>query len=141
MKEIKDCTEIVEKLIPLLRQRGFHKVRLTWHIKTQGLTILFSIKKNKNHPQKWYYTFGTGIDELCDRNITNTDQCQISQVFYRKHYGADWKPKEIMNALDYWVETYGNLRALNKAATLHRLPAGTPQKAIQYLLWVDLTKI
>ena len=138
---MRDIFEFTKTLAPLMKERGFKKVRSTWHKEFAGTTMLFSLVKSKPDYTVKEYCFGTAINELCDRNIVSIKQCHITQTFYSRRYGQEWPIEELMNAVDYWESRYCNLKALCVAARKNKLPPNTSLNTIKHLKWTDMSKL
>lgn len=130
--------ELIERLSPMLKEKGYKKVKQTWHKQNSDLIIVFNIQNSSYSKEDYYINLGIIIKELMDEHdgicITN---CQIQQrVPTTDTNGIILPPEILLNILNLWEQWYGNLHSLRIKAIEGKLPITSTGQAVSFLTTV-----
>lgn len=121
-------------MIPILKEMGYRKRRLTWFRQLNETTIVFNIQKSQYSCDTWYYQFGIGINSLAGEKINSISQCDIICRFDQSVSGKLLQADDLKWILLRWSEKYGSIDQLRSTAREGTLPQITTIRAKKYLL-------
>lgn len=132
--------DLIKSLTPLLKEKGYKKIRQTWRKPGPDLTIVFNIQNSYYDKEDFYINLGIVINKLMEEHegtcITN---CQIQQrVPTTDKNGTILSPEILLDILDLWEQWYGNLHSLRIKAIEGKLPLFSTGQAVSYLTTVAL---
>ena len=129
-----NADEIGQKLVPILKEQGFKKRKLTWYRHFDKITVVFNIQKSQYSSDTWFYNYGIGINYLFDKEINSIQQCDIIFRFDQVLDGKRLQAEDLNKILLYWIEKYGAVNKLKTLAREGKLPRMTTIRAKEYLL-------
>lgn len=135
-----ELDDIVKRISPKLKEKGYKKNRLTWHKVKNNLTVVFSIQKSQFSSEVWFYSFGVSLHEIADHNSQSINGCQIKYRVNHMVDGVHLLPENLIHLIGRWDALYGDMEQLKMCAVQGKLPGQCTISAVRYLTSVNLTR-
>lgn len=122
--------ELIDQIKPVLKEKGFKKHNKTWVLDNSETAVVLNIQDSQ-FGGEYYLNFGTYIKELGNVQIPSISACQIWN-----RINADFKtPMQVVDAIDLWIEWYGDLQKIHKKISENKMPKTTHQSVFRYFLF------
>lgn len=130
--------ELIAKLIPLLKEKGYKKKSSTWYKETPDLVILFHIQHSNYSQDEYSIILGIAIKAIKNNKGLSLTGDITHEISSKNEKGEFLSSETLIRILEFWEQQFGNLIELRKKAVEGKLPICSSGKAITFLTTVRL---
>lgn len=130
--------ELIDKLIPLLKEKGYKKKDHTWYKETADLVILFHIQHSYYSQTEYSIILGVAIKAINNNKGLSLNGDITHEISSKNEKGEFLSPEILVSVLEFWEQQFGDLTKLRKKAVEGNLPICSSGKAITFLTTVRL---
>ena len=131
---------LINDLRPLLKDRGYKKIRQNWYRDDDDLIIVFNIQNSYYDKDDYYINLGIIIKQIAaDGEGICLSNCHLQQRIDAKNDKGEFLTAEkYMRVLDLWEQWYGSLKNLRIRALEGKFPMICSAQAKTFLTMVRL---
>ncbi len=132
--------ELISALIPILKEKGYKKIRQNWYKENSDLIIVFNIQNSYYDKDDFYVNLGIIIKKLLQEPFSVClSNCHLQQrVDARNKQGGFLSSDMYVSILSLWEQWYGDLKNLRIRALENNLPMICSPQAKTFLTTVRL---
>lgn len=130
--------ELIDKLIPLLKKKGYKKKSNTWYKETADLVILFHIQHSNYSQTEYSIILGVAIKAIKNNKGLSLNGDITHEISSKNEKGEFLSPETLVSVLEFWEQQFGDLTKLRRKAVEGNLPICSSGKAITFLTTVRL---
>ena len=130
--------ELIDEIKPLLKEKGYKKVRQTWYKDDGTLIVVFNIQSSYYDKDDYYINLGVIIKALAEDGASaSLTNCHLQQRIEAENDKGEFLTAEkFVRVLELWEQWYGNLKSLHIRALEGKFPMFCTAKAKSYLTTV-----
>ena len=130
--------ELIAKLIPLLKEKGYKKKSNTWYKETSDLVVLFHIQHSNYSQDEYSIILGISIKAIKNNKGLSLNGDITHEIPSKNEKGEFLSSETLIRILEFWEQQFGNLTELRRKVVEGNLPICSSGKAITFLTPVRL---
>ena len=130
--------ELIDRLIPLLKGKGYKKKSNTWYKETADLVILFHIQHSNYSTTEYSIILGVAIKAIKNNKGLCLNGDITHEIPSKNDNGEYLSPETLVSVLEFWEQQFGDLTKLRRKAVEGNLPICSSGKAVTFLTTVRL---